>query len=167
MSFENQVNSDRRIIGIPVIGNPSALTPNLQFDSAQNAFVWVAASSASLSELEFLQGKDAAGKLRIVTGTTAAAVSIVTITPPNGTTTVIYKVSILVVGTTADTIANLRINGVTIETIRLNNGAINSNGNTYFITKGKQLVGDGVKTIDVNLPTNGGTMYCTIEAYDL
>ena len=38
---ENQIVNDRRILGFPVAGLPSAATPILQFDDTNNIFIWV------------------------------------------------------------------------------------------------------------------------------
>lgn len=48
-TIQNSVSSDMRIMGLNVIGFPSALTPNLQWDDTIKSFKWVASSSNIMS----------------------------------------------------------------------------------------------------------------------
>lgn len=272
MSIEGQVGGVRRIIGIPVVGNPTAVNTDLQFDSTINAFVWVApaaggeantasndgagaglakakvgvdlpfksvigtapigitdnvddvtitttaelntmsnvggekevfkaktgvdfalrtlkagtnitltenaddilidaAGGASLSEVEFLQGKDAAGKLRNISGTKQNATGIiVSIVPPVATTTVIYKASCWYeLDVTGRAGVDLRINAVTLDRFGSLTGQVILEDKFDYITKGAQLIGDGAKTIEINVITqaNSSNIIGSIEAYDL
>lgn len=173
--FPNITPSDRRLVGLPIIGFPSASTPQLQFNATLNAFEWV--SGSSLSELEFLQAKSAAGKLRNVSGSRAGGTGIgtvLTITPPAGVTTVLVTVthSWDGGGSAAGSGRNeTRVDGVAKSiTSCVTTGTNNRDFRAYDTTiKGIQLIGDGIKTITIQAValTAVTTIRVNVEAYDL
>lgn len=59
--FENQVESDRRLLGIPIKNNPTAILNTLQFDSVNNQFIWIAAPVVFDGLHTSLGDKEAAG----------------------------------------------------------------------------------------------------------
>ena len=84
-SFENQVNSDRRVMGIPIIGNPLD-GQSLTFNATLNAFVF--AASGGVGDLEFLRDKELAGDLIKLEGIVAGVAPevIVSVIPATGKT---------------------------------------------------------------------------------
>lgn len=165
-NFErNPVIGGRRIQG----GNP-ADQQTLVFDAATN--MWTFGSSvAQLNELEFLQSKDAAGKLRNLTGTSSLAgpVDLITITPPIGTTIVCSSCDVSTRGASAFEFVVI-INSVEIAKVTRQPVAGGEMGaDTMTTIKGKQLIGDGVKTIIVREQNSGAgsIKVASLEAYDL
>ena len=127
-----------------------------------------------MGDLQFLQQKSDAGNLIIVTGNRNTAGVIVSYTVPNGKTFVLYKAKTDVkVTTITNDNMDLRNNGIirdtNISTISGNtfNGVASATAvSEQFIIEGDTLVGDGVKTFDINLSVSGGnTVYGTIIGY--
>ena len=168
--FENQVSTDRRIMGIPVIGNPSALTPNLQFDAALNAFKWVSSSTGGMSAMEKLAVEMIAGNGSIIktdrTGSTGVLGSIV---PAIGKTFILYGASVSVRGiASANAVQfDLRNDGTIRESLKGNVITGIERFNEKFLTTGDALIGDGVKAYDINVSATDANyqLSTTIEGY--
>ena len=169
----NQVAGDRRLAGFPIIGNPTLLLNTLQFDSVNNEFIWVAASGGStLSEVEFLQGKSASGDMRNVTGElNDANGAVITITPPNGTTTVIYRADFMYnMDGTGRAVVTLIVDGTTIERKGNDLGGLGVQVQQQnFLTKGLQMIGNGTRTITITVSgfTATSRIDANMELYDL
>lgn len=132
----------------------------------------ISTGGGGVSEVEFLQGKDAAGDMIHVTGKKSGTGVAWSIVPPVATTTVIYQVGASMASGGANSLieAQLRINAVVIETYEFTSTSSPPAGPVAnWLTKGKQLIGDGAKAIDMNVLTSSGTglLFSGIEAYDL
>lgn len=140
--------------GIPTNGNGSLI-----YDTTDNVLYvysggWLAAGGgAGTSEVQFLQGKAASGKLIMVSGyvnNPAATSTLISYTPANGATFVLYRANVLVQNTSA---------GIGESRIELrNNGTIVGSAGSYvisntammeFVVKGDQLVGNGTIIYDI------------------
>jgi len=146
---------------------PQVPTPINDQDIANKAYV----DGANVSELEFLQLKSAAGKMRNLTTFRSTVGAFFTITPPVGTTVVIYKIQVTNQGGTLASFQwDLVVDAVSIEEIKIHEPLATNVGQNYpMITKGIQLIGDGVKTIvmDLNSISAAEDVNCSMEAYDL
>lgn len=169
----NQVSSDKRLAGFPIVGNPTLALNTLQFDSVNNQFIWVAAATGGVSEVEFLQARSAAGELRHMNGNLVNATgTLISVVPPAGTTTVIFKAQFVQkIDATGDWEVDIRINAVVIETVNLSAG--NSppafQSPFFFLTKGAQLIGDGAAAIEMRVvaQTSLTNLNGNMELYDL
>jgi len=149
---------------------PGAPDPILPQDLATKAYVDQEVGNI-VNELEFLQLKSAAGKLRHLTALRSTVGAFFTITPPIGTTTVIYKAQVVSQGgTIAAYEFDLTIDAVIIEEYKLHEPLATNVGQPItFISKGIELIGDGIKTIVMNLSviTAAEDVFASLEAYDL
>ena len=152
--FDNQVNSDRRIMGIPIVGSPSLTLNSLQFDSVNNTFIWVAgASGAGMGDLEFLRDKQLAGDLVDVTavGTLAGPITVLAITPAAGKTLFMSDGQMIITNASGAGTGFVvgYFNGPTLKQTLQGSLLDDTMVNDPLRLKGDSLVGNGVLTYSV------------------
>lgn len=148
---------------------------NITLTQNANDILIDATGGASLSEVEFLQGKDASGDLQNLTGgSTNATGAIITVTPPVSTTTVIVAANMITsCNASGEYSVEVQVNAVVI-------GSHDTRGIgaaqgvailelPFRTVKGKQLIGDGTKTIILTVASQANSEHVegNMELYDL
>lgn len=149
----------------------------LTYDNASGKIKFKAVASSGVSEVQFLQGQAALGKLISVSGSVTAggaAQSVCSYVPANGTTFVLYQAGYTWTSDNAaagNFVVQLRNNGTVKATgvagERNVSGQLSLSHN--FPTKGDQLAGDGAKIYDVYWTSTSNSVYeqcaATISGY--
>lgn len=163
----NQVGGTRRLNGFPIVGNPSLAAPNIQFDSVNNRFTWVAAPVSALGDIEYLIAREKDTELiteiSSIFNTIGTKISRVV---PNGKTFFLVKVKLhrtetTVISNGATCTIEVRYDGSVVailgyqmskQTITSGTGDGSTIGGGASVDSGiigVSLVGDGVKPVEV------------------
>lgn len=122
ITIPGQIPNDRRIIGIPVRGLPTATLLQIQWNDTDKVFEFVALAGGGVSgDLAFQLQKDFAGELITVEGTLGAAGDLVSITAAAGKDIYISKANIVprritVANAQANCLSELKANAIIKET---------------------------------------------------
>lgn len=95
MVIETQIINDGRILGIPVQGEPSALTPNLFYNSITQTFEWVVGGGNAMGDLEYIESKVIAGDYFQVNGPIAILNDTIEYIVPVGKTAFLIEAKII------------------------------------------------------------------------
>lgn len=186
--LENQVGGEKRLAGIPILGNPSLATPNLQFDSINNRFIWVAIVPASLSEIEFIRDQIKLGNWLEANGSINTLGNTVFLIPAAGKTIFLYEAKIVMstnpvpsksinVLVEDQVVADLTVDGVvkdkaTVGVVSQSGQFIDygasdfgGKGDGRFNVKGLSLIGDGVKQIRIVNVLDDGNAFATMSGF--
>lgn len=146
--LEGQTPSDRRIIGIPVKGNPTAETPNLNYNKDDNQFEWNSAGGGGSINFSELIGQIAIGQIpdKLITGSKLADE---TITPSQLGINSVTTAKIILNAVTTAKIADGQITNPKIptDTITLNKLDVAlqtiNNGSLLYADNNSRVVANG------------------------
>jgi len=161
VSFEPNVQTI--IGGKTIAGGLPTNNQILRFNAATNQ--WEFVESTGMSALEYLINREQANKLFTARGQNTVGGVLCSITPSNGVTHHIVSGKASMKGDAAgDVTLSLRIDGVTVEEFELTTAVGSTSAHDEFkIAIGKELAGDGVKTIDINLTVGAGAQQVEAE----
>jgi len=172
--ISGQTGGDRRLVGIPIVGDPTVLLNTLEFDATTNTFRWVAGGGGALGDIAFLSGKEfgADTQLRQADGNRTTVGDLATLTAAVGNDMYLAKAVIVATdegsAAPASCTVTLSINGTVIEEVRLVGKAGERDTMNYtFNASGFRVLAGQIILLEVTVVSNTPEVFGFLECFEV